>query len=109
MNLTAIARVLFHKKGHSIPTYIRSKDFFSFHGSDSITIKQGEIAINKRLADYLGVKTGDELILRYKAISDIPADAPFAPAGESGKSTVMKIGNILKASGQEISPCRSAR
>jgi len=79
--------------------YAVGKDFFSFHGSDSITIKQGEIAINKRLADYLGVKTGDELILRYKAISDIPADAPFAPAGESGKSTVMKIGNILKASG----------
>jgi len=78
--------------------YAVSYDFFRFHGNDSLTIKPGEIAINQQLADYLGVKQGDDLILRFREISDIPPDAPFAPAGEAGKSVVMKIGNILNAS-----------
>jgi putative ABC transport system permease protein len=75
--------------------YAVGNDFFPFQGNDSLSIKSGEIAINKRLADYLGVKPGDDLILRFREISDIPADAPFAPAGEASKSVVMKIGNIL--------------
>jgi putative ABC transport system permease protein len=75
--------------------YAVSSDFFRFHGNDSLTIKRGEIAINQQLADYLGVKQGDDLIMRFREISDIPPDAPFAPAGEAGNSVVMKIGNIL--------------
>jgi putative ABC transport system permease protein len=79
--------------------YATGNDFFKFHGYDSVTISPGEIAINKRLADYLGVKQGDDLIIRFREITDIPPDAPFAPAGDAGKSVVMKIGNILKTSG----------
>jgi ABC-type antimicrobial peptide transport system permease subunit len=70
-------------------------NFFSFQGNDSIVIKPGEIAVNQRLADYLGVKAGDDLILRFNEISDIPPDAPFYPASEAGRSVVMKIGRIL--------------
>ena len=54
-------------------------DFFRFHGQDSIRLKPGEAAVNKRLSDYLGLVTGDELIVRFTEISDIPRDAPFAP------------------------------
>jgi len=70
-------------------------DFFTFNRTDSVVIKSGEVAVNNRLAAYLGVKTGDDLIIRFKDISDIPADAPFAPAKETGKSVVLKIGTIL--------------
>jgi putative ABC transport system permease protein len=72
-------------------------DFFTFQGNDSINIKPGEVAVNKRLAEFLGVKPGDELIVRFNLMSEIPADAPFAPAKEPGISTVMKIGCILEA------------
>jgi putative ABC transport system permease protein len=74
-------------------------DFFSFHGNDSVNVRHGEIAVNKHLADYLGVKAGDELIMRFREISDIPPDAPFAPSGDAQKSMVMKIGFILDPSG----------
>jgi Predicted ABC-type transport system involved in lysophospholipase L1 biosynthesis, permease component len=73
-----------------------NKDFFVFQGFDSMTIRPGEVAVNKRLADYLGVKQGDDIIIRFKAISDIPSDAPFALSGDAGKSIVMRIGSILE-------------
>ena len=76
--------------------YAIKNDFFSFQGNDSINIHPGEVAVNERLAGYLGVKPGDDLIIRFKEISDIPSDAPFAPAKEAGKSMVMRIGTILK-------------
>jgi putative ABC transport system permease protein len=73
-----------------------NSDFFKFHGNDTITIKPGEVAVNNRLANYLGVKPGDELIIRFNAISDIPADSPFAPAKGTGASVVMRVGTILE-------------
>ena len=73
-----------------------NEDFFAFHGFDSIKIKPGEVVINKRLADYLGVKPGEDLIIRFTEISAIPSDAPFAPDNKTTKSVVMKIGAILE-------------
>jgi ABC-type antimicrobial peptide transport system permease subunit len=70
-------------------------DFFSFHGIDSISVKKDEVLINRRLADHLDVKAGDELIIRFASIGDIPADAPFAPDAEEGNSIVLKIGDVL--------------
>src|SRR5512133_247311 len=61
-------------------------DFFVFNGYKAISIDSGEVAVNKRLADYLGIKTGDDIILKFSGISDIPADAPFAPGEDAGKS-----------------------
>lgn len=75
--------------------YAVSDDFFAFQGIDGVEIMQGEIAVNQKLAEYLGVKEGDELIVRYNPISDIPADAPFAPAKGLNNSFVMRIGKIL--------------
>jgi hypothetical protein len=79
--------------------YAVSHDFFRFQGNDSINISKGELAINERLAGYLDVKPGDELIIHFNEISDIPADSPFAPAKGSGNSVVMRVGTILKPSG----------
>jgi putative ABC transport system permease protein len=76
--------------------YCVNKNFFIFHGHDSMAIRPGEIAVNKQLADYLGIKAGDDLIIRFKEINDIPSDAPFAPAQGAGKSIVMKVGSILE-------------
>ncbi len=72
-----------------------TSDFFTFHDKDTLSIKPGYVAVNKRLADYLGLKQGDDLIIRFREISDIPADAPFASEKDAGKSVVMKVGTIL--------------
>jgi len=78
--------------------YAVNQDFFTFHGNDQIRIKQGEVAVNVKLAGFLGIKPGDELIIRFNEISDIPADAPFAPSKGTGNSVVMKVGEILEPS-----------
>ena len=72
-----------------------NEDFFRFQGIDTLNIGHGEAAVNEKLAASLGLQKGDELIIRFNAISDIPADAPFAPSKEEGTSLVMKIGKIL--------------
>ncbi len=71
-------------------------DFFSFHNKSNLAIKPGEVAINRKLAANINVNEGDELILRLKDISDIPADAPFAVSAPEGTSIVLKVGVILE-------------
>ena len=73
-------------------------DFFSFHGHENIKIEKGEVAVNEAIANYLELKVGDDLIIRFGAISDIPVDAPFAPEKDPIASVVLKINNILRPS-----------
>jgi ABC-type lipoprotein release transport system permease subunit len=73
-------------------------DFFRFHGNDSLTIKKGEVAINSKLASKININTGDEIIIRLKTISDIPADAPFSMRNNEGQSMVLRVGIILDES-----------
>jgi putative ABC transport system permease protein len=75
-----------------------ASDFFTFQGDDTIAIMPGEVAVNKQLADNLGIKPGDDIIIRFKEISAIPADAPFVADESSGKSIVMKVATILEPS-----------
>jgi ABC-type antimicrobial peptide transport system permease subunit len=84
------------KEAFNVHFYGIGKDFFIFQGHDQLNINPGEVAVNRRLADYLGIKPGDDIIIRYKDISNIPSDAPFAPGASTGKSVVMKIGTILE-------------
>ena len=74
------------------------KDFFVFQGNNTLNINTGEVAVNKKLAEYLGISAGDELIIRFTEIKDIPADAPFAPSESGGMSKVLKVGIILDPS-----------
>jgi len=73
-----------------------SNDFFAFQGFNTFVVKPGEVAINKKLADYLGIKKGEDLIIKFTQIGSIPSDAPFAPSKDAGKSIVMRIGSILE-------------
>lgn len=70
-------------------------DFFRFHEVDSINIKQGEVAVNSMLAQQLGLKPGDDIILRFKKISEIPSNAPFASDKEPEVSLVLTVGTLL--------------
>ena len=100
IELQGFCQSLGSQKGASnIHIYGINDDFFTFHGLDSISLKPGEVAVNRRLSDYLGIKTGDELIIRYTELSDIPREAPFAPSGQLSKSLVLKVGKIIGQGG----------
>jgi putative ABC transport system permease protein len=100
LEITGTSRSLTtQKEAFNTHIYGINSDFFTFHGIDSVSLKPGEVIINSRLAEHLEVKAGDDIIIRFNEISDIPADAPFAPASSEGESVVMKIGSII-GSGQ---------
>ncbi|HSN49915.1 MAG TPA: hypothetical protein VLR52_01705, partial [Bacteroidales bacterium] len=80
-----------------IKIYGIEDDFFAFQGNSELKVNKGEVAINERLAGYLGIKTGDELIIRFNSISNIPADAPFSPGSDATASLVLKTGVILNS------------
>ncbi len=79
-----------------VKIYAVDDNFFPFHAIEGITVSRGEVAINRKLADYLDVNQGDELIIRFNSITDIPADAPFSPGKVSNPSIVLRVGNILE-------------
>lgn len=96
LSLTGYCQKLTTQKGAFNTNIIGiGNDFFPFQGNDSTKVNRGEVAINERLAQYLGISAGDEIILRFTGISEIPADAPFAPAKEPASSVVMKVAMIL--------------
>lgn len=70
-------------------------DFWPFQGNDSVNVAPGTAAVNSRLADHLGINTGDEIIIKFRDTDPIPANAPFAPSKETNASKVMKIGLVL--------------
>ena len=70
-------------------------DFFAFQGNDTVIIPKGEVAINERLASYLALEQGDELIIRFNSISELPSDAPFAPGESKTGSVVLTVASIL--------------
>jgi len=75
-----------------------SDDYFRFQGEDSLNLKSGEIFINKRLADYLGAKKGDDISVHYTEVTDFPAGAPFAPGKDELPSRVFRVSRILNNS-----------
>lgn len=75
--------------------YAVSDDFFGFHGSDSLNIGNGEVIVNRKLAANLGISEGDDVILKFRSISDIPADAPFSPSENETTSAVFRVGKII--------------
>jgi putative ABC transport system permease protein len=81
----------------NIKIYGITDDFWLFHGKDSIQIVPGTAAINVKLADRIGIKTGDEIIIKFRDTDPIPENAPFAPSNENGSSKVLKVGTILRA------------
>ena len=80
-----------------VKIYAADKDFFDFQGVAGVNVNIGEAAVNERVADYLGLSQGDEIIISFNGISDIPADAPFAPEMKEAGSVVLKVALILNA------------
>lgn len=78
--------------------YFIENGFFPFINERSITIDPGTVIVNEKLASRLSLKAGDDVIIRFRNLSDIPADAPFAPSEEDFESVVLKIGRVVDGS-----------
>ena len=78
-------------------THIRAveNNFFAFHNIDQVKTKNGEIIVNEKLAEALGLKKGDDLIIRFRNLSDIPSDAPFSPGKDDNVSVVLKVSEVI--------------
>lgn len=70
--------------------------FFSFNEpTEKISLEKGEVVINKKLADKLSLRPGDDIILRFGNISDIPSNSPFAPESDAFESFVLSVKQIV--------------
>ncbi|HEX2977276.1 MAG TPA: ABC transporter permease, partial [Bacteroidales bacterium] len=92
MNVTA------QRELPQVHIYAVNEDFFRFNGNHTILVRKGEALINPKLAGALSLNSGDDIILHFGTISDIPADAPFAPGNEQEESLSLKVGFILNES-----------
>jgi putative ABC transport system permease protein len=70
-------------------------DFFPFYGTDPVKIEPGTAAVNAKLANRLGIKPGNEIIIHFRETDPIPENAPFASAKDKSGSTVLKVSAIL--------------
>ncbi len=86
------------KIASQVKIFAINDNFFTFNDNKYIEIPEGKVAVNQRLASYLGITEDEELIIRFNSITDIPADAPFSPGKESGPSIVLKVAKILDPS-----------
>ena len=75
-----------------------ASNFDAFAGTDSLfSLKANEAIINQQLATVLGVKVGEELMLRVNKLSAFPANTPFVSADENTVSFLVKIKAIVSA------------
>ncbi len=72
-------------------------EFFKWNSSGSVSVIPGDVAINSKLSEELGLKPGDEIILKFKPADPLPANAPFAPSKDDESSKVLRVSSILTA------------
>jgi ABC-type antimicrobial peptide transport system permease subunit len=70
-------------------------DFFQWNSTDSLSVIPGDVAVNYKFAEELGIRPGDEIIIRFKPVDPLPANAPFAPSKDDKSSKVLRVSHIL--------------
>lgn len=58
-----------------------------------------EVALNQPLADELGAKVGDEVLVRFRLVTEVPADSPLGKKSETVESRRLTINAIIPAEG----------
>ena len=72
--------------------------FASFSNTaEQFSLSGNEVLINDNLASLLGIKTGDELLLRVNKLSTFPSNTPFVAADETSISFRVKIKGTVGA------------
>ena len=73
--------------------------FWSLFGADVPELGMRDIAINRRLADELGIAEGDALLLRFHTDSLIPAESVMGRKTDSVRLFRMQVAAVLDNSG----------
>lgn len=74
--------------------------FFTFGSPVSdLNLEKGEVVINSNLARKLEIAKGEDIILRFPEISEIPLEAPFNPEEDTYSSLVLTVKEILDTEG----------
>jgi len=74
--------------------------FFTFGSPvNDLKLEKGEAVINSNLARKLEIGIGEDLILRFPEISEIPLEAPFTPEEDTYSSLVLTVKEILDTEG----------
>jgi len=61
--------------------------------------ERDEVVLNQALADQIGVKTGDEVVLRIGQVSQIPADSPLGRKTETVRNRRLTVVDIIPPEG----------
>jgi ABC-type antimicrobial peptide transport system permease subunit len=62
-------------------------------------LRQGEVVLNRPLADELAVKAGDEVVIRLPLPTDIPPDSPLGKKSELIGSRRLRVAEVIAAEG----------
>ncbi|MBN2863526.1 MAG: hypothetical protein JXN62_10215, partial [Bacteroidales bacterium] len=79
----------------NVKIYGIDDDFFKFHGTDSVRIESGTVALNEGLSERLDIKPGDDVIVSLHDPDPVPANAPFATSRKNNQQLVFRTGKIL--------------
>lgn len=69
------------------------------HGGPTQPLASGELVINQQLADEIGAKVGDEVLLRVGRSSEIPPDSPLGRKTETTRSRTLAVSEIIPTEG----------
>lgn len=62
-------------------------------------LKEGEVVLNRPLADELAVKAGDDVVIRLPLPTDIPPDSPLGKKAELIGSRRLRVAEVIAAEG----------
>jgi len=87
-----------------VQIYGVSNDFFELNPALSATQFNGSQAIlNTNLAERLRISVGDDIIVKFESISDIPLNAPFSPDTDPSESLILTVSAIADESFADFS------
>ncbi len=90
-----------HRRASGVRVYGVDERFWKFHGQPEAEPSSGkaDVLLSEALAQALGSKAGDAIVLRLEKPSDIPAESLQGRKDETGRTIRFTVGKILPASG----------
>jgi putative ABC transport system permease protein len=87
------------RRGSDVSVYGVDSRFWEFHGArDVVTPGAGEVLLSQSLADELGAKAGDSVLLRVEKPSAIPVESLHGRKDDVGRTIRLSVREVLPAS-----------
>jgi ABC-type antimicrobial peptide transport system permease subunit len=81
----------------NIQVYGVDQRFWAFHGRDVKSLSNREILLSDNLADELGNKTGDSVLVRIEKPSDIPIESLHSKKDDLGRTLRLDVRGLLSS------------